>query len=64
MYNSGRRNAGVSIVAIRLGFRPAAMDAHDRTSKSGKPLLVSKRLRDQLRERLHYMHCCLRAEQA
>jgi len=40
------------------------MDAHNKTSKPCKPRLVSKRLLDQLRERLRYMHYSLRTEQA
>jgi len=40
------------------------MDAHNKTSKPCKPRLASKRLLDQLRERLRYMHYSLRTEQA
>jgi len=64
MYNSGRRNTGKAIAVRWLGFHPRAMDAHNKTSKPCKPRLVSKRLLDQLRERLRYMHYSLRAEQA
>jgi integron integrase len=39
------------------------VDAHNKTSKPCKPRLVSKRLLDQLRERLRYMHYSLRTEQ-
>jgi hypothetical protein len=40
------------------------MGAHNKTSKPSKPQLVSKRLLDQLRERLRHMHGSLRTEQA
>jgi len=40
------------------------MDRHNNASKPCKPRLVSKRLLDQLRERLRYMHYSLRTEQA
>ena len=40
------------------------MDAHNKTSKPCTLRLVSKRLLDQLRERLRYMHYSLRTEQA
>jgi site-specific recombinase XerD len=64
MYNFGRRNAGKTIAVRGLGFHPRAVDAHNKTSKPCKPQLVSKRLLDQLRERLRYMHYSLRTEQA
>jgi len=64
MYNSGRRNAGKTIAVRGLGFHPRAVDAHNKTSKPCKPRPVSKRLLDQLRERLRYMHYSLRTEQA